>query len=126
MNLYNVMYKNEIAGKAEVTVEGLYTYFHCVCTLPQTDIFRIRMTCDGRSVDLGVCVPFEGKYVVNKKISTKHAGAGEMAFEIVSSQNNSEKMFIRLDENKAFPCISKLKNATLSVSNETVGILISD
>ena len=122
---YDIYFKNSTVGQAQVYVDGLYTCFRCVCTLPESDVFRVRMKIGEKKFDIGVCMPMNGSYVAMRRISTRQLCGGKMAFEIVPI-HDTQNSFLPLNTMREFHYISKLDKATLSVVNGEKFIVIVD
>ena len=122
---YAINFNDNVVGQAQVYIDGLYTCFRCVCSLPDSEVFRVLLKIGERSFDLGVCMPSNGIYIATKKISTKQLGNGEMTFEIKMTHNNNGT-FVVVDEQQAFPYISQLAKAVLSAENGKTRIVIMD
>lgn len=126
MQLYDVSLNGEVTGSVCVTKEGLYTRFRCQCKLPDTQIRRLILVCNGRETDLGICVPQEDHYAVNKKIQSRQIGEGEMAFRITSTQQKCDGRFVSILGNEPFSYISELEHMRLCVDNDRYGALLTN
>lgn len=80
---YNITYEGAPVGSAQMEKHGLYYVFTCRCKLPQEGLYRIHVTVADRREDLGICVPMDGAFGMDKKISAKRLGEGTPAFELV-------------------------------------------
>lgn len=107
---------NEI-GKAEMIREGLYIRIRCFCNIKKKGIYRIYMCGSNKTVDLGVCVPRNSGYAVNTKIAAKEIPEGLIQFEVKNSLDLCEDSFIKLDPDRPFLQLSKLKRVRLKYHN---------
>ncbi len=126
MQACDVWLDGEIAGSVCVTKEGLYTRFFCRCKLPDGQIYRLFVFCDGRGTDLGICVPQGEYYVVNKMVPSRQTGDGEMCFQVLSAADKPKDKVIPVLCNEPFLLISQLERMRLCVDNGRYGILVED
>lgn len=126
MQMCKVWMGGEVAGSVCITKEGLYTRFLCQCKLPDNDIYRLLLTCNGLNTDLGICVPQGEYYMVNKVVKSRQIGDGEMCFRITSTTEKNKDRFIPMLSDKPFDYISQLENMMLCVDNHGYGIIIRD
>lgn len=80
---YDIRWQNEIAGTVRAEKQGLYHCFHCRCSLPDDGMYRIHVCSGDKWEDLGICIPVEGKFGMDKKIPQKRLGEGELTFRLV-------------------------------------------
>ncbi len=80
---YEIFYAGERAGTVQREKQGLYYLFSCRCRLPEEGLYRIHVICGERWEDLGICVPLDGAFGMDKKIPAKRLGEGDMTFELL-------------------------------------------
>ena len=80
---YDITYDGASVGTAQWEKQGLYYRFSCRCNLPDEGLYRIHVLCGDKHVDLGICVPMEGAFGMDKKIPVKNIGSGEMTFRLL-------------------------------------------
>ncbi len=123
---YDVTCGENVVGRVNVTKEGLYTRFQCICNLPDDGVYRALMICGNQKTDLGICVPNQSQFAVNKRLQSKCIPDGEMAFVIVPASQTDSRRFIPVSSGMPFDCISALAHARLCNRNGSYGILIED
>ena len=79
---YEIKYLDETVGHVRTQKQGLYLCFHCRCSLPDQGMYRIHAVGSGRE-DLGICVPMDGSFGIDKKIPLKRLGEAELSFQLV-------------------------------------------
>ena len=126
MERYDVTLNGEIVGKVCATREGLYTRFQCHCQLPDAQMYRLHMICDGQKLDLGVCVPAGTQFGVNKSLQTKQIGDGEKKFCVVCALQNNSSDLVPVSTDTAFEAIFRLEHARLYRQNGQYGILFDN
>lgn len=67
-------------GWARVVKQGLYYHFSCRCRLTGEVMHRISVRCGDREEDLGVCVPMDGQFGLEKRVPCKRFPDGKMEF----------------------------------------------
>lgn len=112
-------------GTVKVTREGLYYRFSCRCRLSGETMHRLVVFTDAGQVDLGVCVPMEGCFGVERKLPCKRFGENPQ-FRLLPKHEGMQGRFVPIYPEEPFMYISKLNKAFLEVRNGQPGILILD
>lgn len=126
MEIYDVMLGDGVIGDVAVTKEGLYVRFSCKCKLPDTQIYRLMVWCDGKKIDLGVCVPEGNWFVLYRRVQRKHIGEGKMRFSVSLNKTCSGECFVPIDPQKPFPYLASLRNVSLQKQGGCFGVLLSE
>lgn len=121
--IYPIMFEGEKAGQARVERQGLYYHISCRCSLGQ-GFYRILLCCDGNKEQLGVCIPWEGSYGLEKKVPVKRLGQANPTFLAVSLEENTELEFVAIHAGKPFSWIPLIPDAKLIIKNGIAGIMI--
>ena len=80
---YDITHEGAPVGTARMEKQGLYYVFSCRCRLPEEGLYRIHaINGDGRE-DLGICIPMDGVFGMDKKVPQKRIGEGMLTFELV-------------------------------------------
>ena len=80
---YDITYDGEPVGTARMEKQGLYYVFSCRCRLPEEGLYRIYAINGDAREDLGICIPMDGVFGMDKKIPQKRIGEGILTFELV-------------------------------------------
>ena len=80
---YDITFEAAPIGTARMEKQGLYYRFVCRCRLPEEGLYRIHVIFGDKREDLGICVPVDGAFGMDKMISAKRLGEGAPAFELV-------------------------------------------
>ena len=139
---YEIKYGQQAVGTAQVEKKGLYCCFSCRCSLPEEGMFRIHAVTDGAREDLGICIPMDGGFGMDKKIPAKRLGQGELSFmllpkdapvqteeqqkETVQQEAQEEMLFVPVTEEEPFEHLDRLEDAVLAEQDGQTGILIPD
>lgn len=115
MNTYNVLFRQQCVGKATVKREGLYYCFRCRAELPSEQIYRLIMLNGMEQKNLGILVPCNHVFILNKKLPVSHFSGEGFEFFITSSDDNSK--CIEVVQDKPFDYIDKLSRATYRLKN---------
>lgn len=113
-------------GKATVEKQGLYYRFSCRCHISGEGMRRIVVTCGETREDLGICVPMEGAFGLEKKIPCKRIGEGTPEFCLLPKYPEAQGKFIPVYPEEPFAYMSKLKGAFLEIQNGRMGIVITE
>ena len=153
---YEIQYEGKTVGSVRMEKQGLYHCFHCRCTLPDEGMYRIHVVSGDNREDLGICIPAEGKFGMDKKIPSKRLGDGALAFqllpkdwlppepvaepeqavaeeiftepesELAEETEVTEPIFVAVSEEEPFHQLSRLENAVMEVRDDQVGVLIQE
>lgn len=123
---YDVRLGNEAIGQAAVTREGLYYRICCNCRLSGKVVCKLVAKWDDTSENLGVLVPSGGEFCINTKIPVKRAGEGQVHFFITPRHEKLPETFIPIRAEEPFAYLSRLENAYLYRTENTVGIVIRE
>ena len=121
---YEVCFGNRPCGKVQVLRQGLYYCFLCRCRISGDVLCRLRVICGEKQEELGVLVPVEGGFGLEKRIPVKRLGEGMPEFRLYVKQESSEGKFIPIIPEEPFSYIARLKDAYLVCRNGQAGILI--
>lgn len=116
------MYPVEDTGHVAVSREGLYYRFQCRVKLPANRICRLQLCGDHDRIDLGILIPVNGLYELDKKIPAKYLKDESFTFKLIDKQ--SKDKFIPIFENKPFSHICQIHNGCFCVRDGIPGILI--
>ena len=114
-------------GTGAVTVEkqGLYYHFSCRCRLSGEVMHRLVVTTDAGRVDLGVCVPMDGQFGVERRVPCKRFGK-DPKFQLLPKHERMQGKFVPIYPEEPFAYMTKLKNAFLDVRDGQIGIVIAE
>lgn len=114
-------------GTGTVTVEkqGLYYHFSCRCRLSGEVMHRLVVTTDAGRVDLGVCVPMEGQFGIERKVPCKRFGK-DPSFQLLPKHEGMQGRFVPIYPDEPFAYMTKLKDAFLATLDGQVGVVIKD
>ena len=111
-------------GKVLVQRQGLYYHFSCRCLLDGDSMYRLLVTSGTIRENLGILVPAEGSFVLNKKFPVKKIGEGELSFTLSPRKEDTVRTFVPIKPEEPFAYISRLKASFLMVRNGQPGICI--
>lgn len=111
-------------GKVMVQQQGLYYHFHCRCNISGDIIYRLIINCGNHQENLGILVPQESSFVLDKKIPVKKIGEGKMSFRLTSTQEHLTGTFIPIRPEEPFAYIARIKESFLILKDGQPGICI--
>lgn len=121
---YSVFFGNSQCGKVSVQRQGLYWRFQCRCRLSSEILCRLQVDCGGVQENLGILVPMDGGFGLDKKIPVKRLGEGIPSFRIAPSGEGARREFVPICPEEPFAYITRLKESYLVRRNGQAGILI--
>ena len=87
---------------------------------------RLLAVTDMGTVDLGVCVPVDGGFGVERSVPCKKVGEGVPEFQLVPKHERMGGRFVPVYPEEPFAYLSRLKDSFLSVRNGVPGIVIAE
>ena len=123
---YEIMLGGESVGQAVVRRQGLYYRFSCRCDLSGEVIYRITVTCGGKSESLGIPVPKNGEFYLDTRLAASRMGEGEPKFAAVPRRPDLGGMFVPISPEEPFRYLHRLENAFLVRKDGQLGIVIPE
>ena len=123
---YEIRRGNEIVGTATVAKQGLYYHICCRCRVSGEGMRRIVIICGKTRHDLGICVPMEDGFGVDKKIPCKRFVTGEPEFLLLPKYPGVQGKFVPVYPDEPFAYMTRLKDAYLQVRDGQPGIVIAE
>ena len=122
--MIDIMLDNDVVGKAATEKQGLYYRFICRCRFDGEQMYRLIASCDNKEVDLGLCIPCQGGFGLEKKVPIKKLGNGNIRIRAVPRYKKEDKTFIPLDRETPFSHLDRLDTAFLETRDGVIGIVI--
>lgn len=119
---YPVTLGHASVGKVTVDQEGLYCRVRCSCLLPEPGIYRLMA---GSGENLGILVPRDGSFVLDRKIPAKQLRTGGTSFFLRPKDAPEKDHFAPIVPEEPFAYISRLKDSFLEARDGQVGITIT-
>ena len=113
-------------GTVRVEKQGLYYRITCRCRIKNGEIHRLVVSCGGRTENLGICVPMEGGFGVEKRIPCKHLGTGTPEFLLLAKQEQPVGKFVAVYPDEPFSYMARLKGAYLARQADRMGIVLKE
>ena len=123
---YEILLGSRAVGKVQVTKQGLYYRFSGRCTLSEGEVCRLQVSCGNVWENLGVLIPVEGGFGVEKKLPVRRFGEGIPSFQILGKQPQPAGKFVPIYPEEPFAYLARLKDAFLATQNGQVGIVIRE
>ena len=120
--VYPVYYHENSVGNAEVEKCGMYYLLRCHCNLAGDKPYRIVVGCKDKEVDLGICIPDDTGFYLQKQIPIKNIGEEPILFNVV--RRDHEEAWYPITQGQPFMQLSILQNATYSIQNGKPGLLV--
>ena len=80
---YDITYEGAPVGAARMEKLGLYYVFSCRCRLPDDGLYRIHVIAGENREDLGICIPLDGLFGMDKRLPLKRLGEGTLDFVLL-------------------------------------------
>ncbi|MGN0999165.1 MAG: hypothetical protein ACI4PO_06395 [Faecousia sp.] len=121
---YDILLGGKPVGQASVTEQGLYYRFDCRCRITGEVMYKLTVTCGGKTEDLGLLVP-EGKdFVLKCRLPEKRLGQGKPEFRAIPRHGRMEGTFIPVYPDEPFSYISRLHSAFLENRGGQMGVVL--
>lgn len=120
---YPITQGGEEIGVAYMHVQGLYYLIRCRCMFGGTGFHRVMLSNGQKEWDLGICVPENGGFQLEKRIPKKEIGEGKYRFYIRKERNAEKRCFAAVHPDRPFAHLDILNAAVYGEENEEVGLL---
>ena len=123
---YEVSLGAKPIGQVTVRRQGLYYHFSCRCVLIGDVVCKLIVTCADKQENLGVMVPMDGKFGIEKRIPVKRLGEGIPQFRVMPKHEKMEGKFVPIYPEEPFAYMTRLKDAFLETQAGQLGIVIKE
>ena len=87
--LYTVGYQGKVMGQVLLQRNSLYYSVDCRCTIPDAQVYVLKLETKGQCLDLGILYPMEyNQFGMKTKIPAKKIEQGSLEFWIQSRDEN--------------------------------------
>ena len=126
VGIYDVKIGEEKAGEMTVEKQGLYYRFSCRCKLSGKTVHSVAAVCGGERVHLGVCVPMDGRFGLDKKLPCKQFAGMKPEFRLIPRSGNQGRKFVPVYPEEPFAYMAKLKDSFMEIRDGQVGVSIPE
>ena len=144
---YEVYLENHIAGKVQLTKQGLYYRVLCHCSLPQNVVYRLYGICGEMQENIGVLMPDGDGFLLDRKIPAKRLTGctkfllsdgsepekevtaepeSEPEAEITDDTGSDTGTFVPIHPEEPFAYLHKLESAFYEEQNGQIGARIQE
>ena len=113
-------------GKVQLIRQGLYYRVICRCLCSDDVVRRLYAIWDHGRENLGVLVPEEDGFQLDRRIPAKHLGSDGLKFVLSAGGQNRDGKLIPVSPEEPFAYIDRLKNAFLETENGKMQIQIQE
>lgn len=121
---YGVFFADNLCGKVQVRKQGLYYLFVCRCQLSGDIICCLKAVFPEEEQKIGVLVPMDCGFGLQKKIPVKHFNGKPVRFLACVKGEEAAGIFAPIYPDEPFMYIEKLKDAYLARKNNQVGAVV--
>lgn len=121
---YDIVENGYIVGTAEIETEGLYLNVRARCSPRDKQIHRLILFSSAGQIDLGVCVPEDNVYVVNKRVQRKLIGEDVLQFILEPKENAGQRQFVPVDSGKPFAYLDVLHSCYFENRSGIYGVVL--
>ena len=122
---YPVFFGQAQVGKVQVRKQGLYYRIFCRCRMTGDVVCRLTVQCGQNRENLGVVVPVEECFGLEKSVPCKRLGEGDPEFCLLPKHEKAAGTFVPIYPEEPFAYISRLKKSYLQIKEGQVGIRVS-
>ena len=123
---YPVVFGQATVGKVQVIRQGLYYRFICRCRMSGDVVCRLEVKCGDSWENLGVVVPMDDGFGLDKKIPCKRLGQGNPEFFLLPKRETAVGTFVPLSPEEPFQYIRRLKTAYFERRYGQAGVVFRD
>lgn len=110
--IFPILFDDRTIGEAQVQKSVLYYKFFCKCIPPDSKAYRVILIYGETEINLGICVPNNEYFILNKQVPVKYIEEGEWSF-MLRSVANANDIQVAVHENEPFPLLDQLELAKL-------------
>ena len=125
-NKYSVKFGNENIGYAFVRSHGLYYHIDCQCEKPDDNVYKLIAIGKSLTVDVGICVPANNRFVFNGKLPQNKFPNDIIHFALKIHKLFGAEMIVQLLPDKEFHYISKLAYGKICRLGDGIGVMFSE
>ena len=115
---------NITVGEAKVESTGLYYHIRCRCQFRKKGIYKIHVSGERGTANLGTCVPEGEWYILEKKIPRKLLGESNFNFAVRPDYTVCHD-FLPVSESEPFSYIDRLRECRMVKQNGGVGLVFT-
>ena len=108
MEQFDVLYNDKCIGTVRVVEEGLYRRFLGKISLKEKRFYRLFILSDSSFVPVGLCMPVNDGYEIEKSLPARHLPKGKWNF-IITEGEITMKQYTPIEEDNPFPLIHRLQ-----------------
>lgn len=123
---YPIMLGDEEIGKAQVERRGLYWYFRCCCRFSGEVMLRLQVCCGAVCENLGIPVPENGVFRLDKRISVRSLPQGAWFVRAVPRHGALGGCFVPISPTEPFEYLHRLEGAYLQRREGVLGAILPD
>ncbi len=113
--MYPLFKNNEVVGSVKMEKVGLYCRFDCSYRPDTPGRYHVYAKAGEWELDLGLCIPEQGNFVLRTSIPSKIIPQGEMKFMLTEYIEPASMLPVL--PHQPFPQLMKLKTARLVNQN---------
>ena len=119
-----VLFNNETIGRCNVERRGLYCHISCRCGKVGDGICRLMLQCGDGVVDLGILVPMDGGFGLEKRLPAKNLPEGQPHFRVKAVDQRAEDNFVPVRAGEPFAYLSRLQTARFARRDGEAGVIL--
>lgn len=122
--IWNIYLDEKVVGTCRIWREGLYSHISCRCAKAAEGICRLVMECGDVAMDLGILVPVEGGFGLERKFPAKKLPEGQPRFFVTGPGRQKDEAFLPVREGEVFLQLSRLRDARFARRGGEVGVIL--
>lgn len=123
---FDVFLQQKPVGTVILRKQGLYYQLECLCPVPMPERCDLVLVCDGKEMNLGICVPYAKGFGLKTRMKTAAIGEGDIRFVLSPKDLPRKTEFYPVFEDKPFESIERLEYAHLQIRGGQPGIVFYD
>ena len=122
MQQYKLEQAGEVIGSVDVGREGLYLHFSCRCDLCGEVMYQLFLCTGAETLCLGLLVPMDGRFGLEKRIAAGKIQPGPMSFVIRPRHAAMEADFYPVSSEDPFAYLRRLEQSYLIRREQSWGV----
>ena len=122
---YPIFCDERNVGTANVRMAGLYMQISCMCRFSDQKIYKLYAQCAGRNFPLGIPIPNNGVFMLEKRIPAKCLQEADIRFIALCNNSASDENAYCVFQDKPFDQLADINESSYLQQNaDRVQIMI--
>lgn len=125
-NVYPVSMLGKPVGTVTVTLQGLYYYIQCSCSIASDSVCRLMVKNHTATHKIGILIPEGNEFQLKKSIPAKNLSISNPEFFISAGSKDDNRIFIPIRDDEPIEDLYQLCDCALGYQNGVIGVWVKN